>query len=139
MFKSKVDGIGYNYTRCVSSLFYLGYLMTQDLVFTVAAVFSAIGVIFGGVLAIYRISKRIDSAIGLDSQGRTLAERLERVEHQLWENGGSSLADRVNTIEKHTVKTAAEVELIKNLLLANTASSSPVVELPSKRRRKSVS
>lgn len=113
--------------------------MTQDLIFTIAAVFSAIGVIFGGVLSIYKISKRIDSAIGLDSQGRSLAERLERVEHQLWENGGSSLADRVNTIEKHTVKTSAEVELIKNLLLANTAGQSPVVELPAKRRRKSVS
>jgi hypothetical protein len=113
--------------------------MTQELIITVAAIFSGIGVIFGGVLSVYKISKRIDSAIGLDSNGRTLAERLERVEHQLWENGGTSLADRVNVIEKHAVKTSAEVELIKNLILANAASSSPVVELPAKRRRKTTS
>lgn len=113
--------------------------MTQDLILTIAAIFSGIGVIFGGVLSVYKISKRIDSAIGLDSQGRTLAERLERVEHQLWENGGTSLADRVNVIEKHTVKTSAEVELIKNLILANTASSAPVVEVPAKRRKRAAS
>jgi hypothetical protein len=110
--------------------------MTQDLILSIAAIFSGIGVIFGGVLSIYKISKRIDSAIGLDSKGRTLAERLERVEHQLWENGGSSLADRVNVIEKHTVKTAAEVELIKNLIIASTGAQVSVVETPIKRRRK---
>ena len=110
--------------------------MTQDLILSIAAIFSGIGVIFGGVLSIYKISKRIDSAIGLDSKGRTLAERLERVEHQLWENGGSSLADRVNVIEKHTVKTSAEVELIKNLIIASTGAQVSVVEAPAKRRRK---
>jgi hypothetical protein len=110
--------------------------MTQDLILSIAAIFSGIGVIFGGVLAIYRISKRIDSAIGLDSKGRTLSERLDRVEHQLWENGGSSLADRVNTIEKHTVKTSAEVELIKNLIIASSSGQTPSVEIPLKRRRK---
>jgi len=110
--------------------------MTQDLILSIAAIFSGIGVIFGGVLAVYRISKRIDSAIGLDSKGRTLSERLDRVEHQLWENGGSSLADRVNTIEKHTVKTSAEVELIKNLIISSTSGQAPSVEIPLKRRRK---
>jgi len=112
--------------------------MTQDLILSIAAIFSGIGVIFGGVLAVYRISKRIDSAIGLDSKGRTLSERLDRVEHQLWENGGSSLADRVNTIEKHTVKTSAEVELIKNLIIANSSGQTPNVEIPLKRRRKAL-
>jgi hypothetical protein len=110
--------------------------MTQDLILSIAAIFSGIGVIFGGVLSVYKISKRIDSAIGLDSSGKTLAERLERVEHQLWENGGSSLADRVNVIEKHTVKTSAEVELIKNLIIASTGAQVTAVETPVKRRRK---
>jgi hypothetical protein len=110
--------------------------MTQELILSIAAIFSGIGVIFGGVLSVYKISKRIDSAIGLDSSGRTLAERLERVENQLWENGGSSLADRVNVIEKHTVKTSAEVELIKNLIIASTGAQVTAVETPVKRRRK---
>jgi hypothetical protein len=110
--------------------------MTPDLVITVAAIFSGLGVIFGGMLSVYKISKRIDSAIGLDSTGKTLAERLERVEHQLWENGGSSLADRVNVIEKHAVKTSAEVELIKNLIIASTGTQVTAIETPIKRRRK---
>ena len=43
---------------------------------------------------------------------------MEKVEHQLWENGGSSLADRVNTIEMHVIKMSAEVELIKDITIA---------------------
>lgn len=91
--------------------------MAQELIFTVAAVITAIGVIIGALLAIYKVAKRIDDAIGLDKNGKTISERLDRVEHQLWENGGSSLADRVNTIEEHTVKTATELSLIKEFLI----------------------
>jgi hypothetical protein len=94
-----------------------------DQVFTVSAVVTAIGVIVGGIVAIYRITHKIQKSIGLDSQGRTISERLDRVEHQLWENGGSSLADRVNTIELHVVKTQAEIGLIKNFVLG--VSSEP--------------
>ncbi len=47
---------------------------------------------------IHRMIKRIDEAIGVDKQGRTLADRLEKVEHQLWPNGGSSLMDKVEKI-----------------------------------------
>jgi hypothetical protein len=67
--------------------------------------------------------KKIENAIGLDSKGRTIAERLDRVEHQLWENGGSSLADRVNTIEVNVVKTQAEIGIIKDFVLG--VSSAP--------------
>jgi len=83
---------------------------------------TAIGVIVGGIIAIYRVAQKIQKSIGLDSKGRTISERLDRVEHQLWENGGSSLADRVNTIETHTVKTSAELELIKNFLIPAQAA-----------------
>lgn len=89
----------------------------MDIVFTTSAIITAIGVIVGGIIAIYRVAQKIQKSIGLDSKGRTISERLDRVEHQLWENGGSSLADRVNTIETHTVKTSAELELIKNFLI----------------------
>jgi hypothetical protein len=91
--------------------------MTQELIFTVAAVITAIGVIIGCLFSIYKVAKRIDQAIGLDRNGKTISERLDRVEHQLWENGGSSLADRVNTIEEHAVKTSAELALIKEFLI----------------------
>ena len=91
--------------------------MPLDLVLTTSAVITAIGIIVGGIIAIYRVAQKIQKSIGLDSKGRTISERLDRVEHQLWENGGSSLADRVNTIETHTIKTSAELELIKNFLI----------------------
>ena len=91
--------------------------MPLELIFTVSAVITAIGVIVGGIVAIYRIAQTISKSIGLDEKGRTISERLDRVEHQLWENGGSSLADRVNTIEEHAIKTSTELEIIKNFLI----------------------
>jgi hypothetical protein len=91
--------------------------MAQELILTVAAVVTAIGVIIGALFAIYRVARRIGDAIGVDKNGRTIAERLDRVEHQLWENGGSSLADRVNTIEAHVLKTTTELTLIKDFLI----------------------
>lgn len=106
--------------------------MTTELIFTVAAVITALGVIFGGVYSVYRIVNRIGQALGVDSKGRTLSERLERVEHQLWENGGSSLADRVNNIETHIIKVSAEMELVKDIVVASAAP----VEVKPKRVRK---
>lgn len=101
--------------------------MTIDILFTTAAVITAIGVIVGGIVAVYRLAQKISKSIGLDEKGRTISERLDRVEHQLWENGGSSLADRVNTIETHAIKTTAELEIIKNFLMpATTATIEPV-------------
>jgi hypothetical protein len=96
--------------------------MPADLILTIAAVITAIGVILASLAAIYRFVKKISDSIGVDSKGRTLAERLDRVEHQLWENGGSSLADRVNIINQQTIKTATEVDFIKTILVnSNTA------------------
>jgi hypothetical protein len=91
------------------------------------SVFSTLVLILGGtativaaVIAVYRIARRVEQAIGTDSKGRTISERLDRVEHQLWENGGSSLADRVNKIEACGVKTSAQVDLIKDLIISNS-------------------
>jgi hypothetical protein len=92
--------------------------MPNEILFSIAAIVTALGVIIAGMLAIYKIAKRVDDAIGLDAQGRTLSERMNKVEHQLWENGGTSLADRVNTIETHVIKMSAEVELIKDITIA---------------------
>ena len=102
--------------------------MTNELVVAVAATITSFGVLIGAVVAVYRIAKRIDGALGVDSQGRTLSDRMDRVEHQLWENGGSSLADRVNNIEKHVVKVSTEIEFIKDLTLGlhNTAATQQV-------------
>lgn len=108
--------------------------MAQELILTIAALITAAGIIFGALIAIYKLARRIGDAIGVDKNGRTIADRLDRVEHQLWENGGSSLADRVNIIEAHSIKTSAEVELIKDFIITNKA-----VETPKKTRVKKVS
>lgn len=96
--------------------------MTIELVMAITASISAFGVLAGVVVAVYRVARKINDAVGVDSQGRTLADRLDRVEHQLWENGGSSLADRVNNIEKHVVKVSTEIEFIKDLTMGMHAA-----------------
>jgi hypothetical protein len=99
--------------------------MATDIIITIASIFGGLTVIFGAVFSSYKLAKRIDAAIGVDKSGRTISDRLDKVEHQLWENGGSSLADRVNNIEKHVVKVSTEIEFIKNLTLGLHNSSVP--------------
>jgi hypothetical protein len=91
--------------------------MTSEMIMAFAGTIAAFTVLIGAVFAVYKIAKRIDAALGVDSQGRTLSDRMDRVEHQLWENGGSSLADRVNNIEMHVVKVSTEIEFIKDLTI----------------------
>ena len=103
--------------------------MTNDLLLAIAASITAVGVVISAFVAIYRVAKRIGDAMGVDAKGRTISDRLDRVEHQLWENGGSSLADRVNNIEKHVVKVSTEIEFIKDLTMglhSATTSSAQV-------------
>ena len=101
--------------------------MAIELIFTIAAIITAVGVIIGGLISIFRFVSKISDSIGTDSRGRSLSERLERVEHQLWENGGSSLADRVNLINEHSIKTSAEVELIKDLIVSGRTEPVAIV------------
>jgi hypothetical protein len=111
----------------------------MDSIFTAAAVITAIGVIIGGVVATYRLARKISDSIGLDAQGRTLSERLDRVEHQLWPNGGTSLADQVHRSSDMAKETAVEVRFIKDMLLhANPeyAPNQPVNEIKAKRTRR---
>ena len=79
------------------------------------------------MFSIYKIAKRVDQAIGVDSQGKTLSERMSRVEHQLWENGGDSLKDQVNSIASSQIEIRAEMGIIKDLLIGN-------IEKPKKAR-----
>ena len=89
------------------------------------SVFSTLVLILGGtativaaVVAVYRIARRVEQAIGTDSKGRTISERLDRVEHQLWENGGGSLKDQVNDLQKCQTEMNAKMGVIEGLLLA---------------------
>ena len=95
--------------------------MNVSLLTTVALIVTSLVTIVGALGLVYKIIRRMEIAIGTDKKGRTLAERLDRVEHQLWENGGSSLADRVNKIDICSRETATEVKFIKELIINNAA------------------
>jgi hypothetical protein len=110
--------------------------MPSDVILTTAAVITALGIIIGAVLATYRLARRIGDAIGVDRNGRTLADRLDRVEHQLWENGGSSLADRVNSIERSTTEASAEMRIIKEILIGMPSYVPVEQQKTTTRRRK---
>jgi len=73
----------------------------------------------------YTLAKRLNDLIGKDHDGRTVAERLERVEYQLWPNNGKSLSDKVTNLQEGQVelkeqlgKIEGETEVIKSMLSA---------------------
>jgi hypothetical protein len=91
--------------------------MPQEAVLTLAGIIGGLAVILGGIISIYKIARRIDQALAVDEEGRTISDRMSRVEHQLWKNGGDSLADEVGLTHKIASETAAEVRLMKDILL----------------------
>ena len=93
--------------------------------------------ICGFIYTIYKIATRVEAAIGTDEQGRTISDRMDRVEYQLWENGGESLADRVNEIDKHSRETAVEVRFIKEILVQNLGNLTADTTRKPRRAKKS--
>ena len=85
--------------------------------YEIVGVTGAISALCIFLYSVYKIARRIDAAIGVDGEGRTLSERMDKVEYQLWPNGGQSLADRVNAIDKTNNQMMTEVQIIKELVL----------------------
>lgn len=94
-----------------------------DLVIMIASIVGGLTVISGFLYAIYKIARRLDDAVGVDSQGRTIADRLSRVEHQLWRNGGDSLADHVEELRTASTETTTELRLLKDMMLRMLSNS----------------
>lgn len=88
----------------------------SEQVLTAAAIIVAVGVIIGAGYKVYKVAHRIDAALGVDKQGRTVSDRLGRVEHQLWPNGGTSLADKLNRVEATQHAQTAELRVVRDLL-----------------------
>lgn len=107
--------------------------MPQEAIMTIAVVMGGLAVILGGILSIYRIASRIDQALAVDSEGRSVSERMSRVEHQLWKNGGDSLADEVGLTHQIAIETATELRIMKDILLT-LIGHAPTVE-PVKKRK----
>jgi len=87
--------------------------MLDEWILALAAFIIAVGVIWKGMSSIYNIVKRMEQTIGVDEQGRTISERLNRVEHQLFPNGGSSLTDKINRIAFEQQDMKRELDLVK--------------------------
>jgi hypothetical protein len=104
----------------------------------IAAFIGGAAVISGFVYSMYKVAKRVEDAIGSDEKGRTISDRMDRVEYQLWENGGESLADRVNEIDKNARETAVEVRFIKEILIQNMGGIAAEPSSRQRRRKKSV-
>jgi len=107
-----------------------------SVIISIAAIVGGLGTISAFIYFIYKIARRIDDAIGVDSQGRTISDRLGRVEHQLWPNGGSSLADQVHKIDTAMTKTSAEVEIIKDFIISGTKPIEQPTPIKQARKRK---
>jgi hypothetical protein len=60
----------------------------------------------------YMTARKFEKILGKDSKGRTIAERLDRVEYQLFPNGGSSMADKVNCLSDDQAEIKADVKQI---------------------------
>jgi hypothetical protein len=84
---------------------------------------AVVGILGGGlfllafIYKIYKVINRVESAIGVDEKGRTMSERMDRVEYQLWENGGNSMKDQINKNASLAKQTSVEVKFIKDVLL----------------------
>jgi len=85
--------------------------------YEIVGVTGAISALCIFMYSVYKIAKRIDGSIGVDGQGRTLSDRMDKVEYQLWPNGGQSMADRVNSIDRTNNQMMTEVKIIKELVL----------------------
>ena len=85
--------------------------------YEIVGVTGAISALCIFMYSVYKIAKRIDGSIGVDGEGRTLSDRMDKVEYQLWPNGGQSMADRVNSIDKTNNQMMTEVKIIKELVL----------------------
>lgn len=117
-------------------------ILLNDLSMQIAAVVGIIGgtvFLFGIIYKIYKVAHRLESAIGVDEKGRTMSDRMERVEYQLWENGGESMKDKVNDAALLAKETSTEVKFIKEVLLQLLAlpemNNTPTA--PKTRKRKS--
>lgn len=87
-----------------------------EIAITVGAVTGAFLVVAGALYKLYKVAKRIDDALGLDSEGRTINDRLGRIEHQLFPNGGSSLTDKINQIAFEQRAMKGELDAVKDIM-----------------------
>lgn len=92
--------------------------MPLEILGVTAGALTAFAVILGTARVLYNFIKKIEKVIGEDKEGRSITERLGRVEHQVFPNGGGSLSDQVDAVSKDVTEVKAKTEVIENLLYA---------------------
>jgi len=89
--------------------------MLDEALIAVAALLIAVAVIYRFSRSAYKGIQRIEIVLGVDKDGRTIADRLDSVEHQLFPNGGSSLSDKIVRIEFVQREMKTELDEIKTI------------------------
>lgn len=90
--------------------------MPWEAILTVGAICGALIALGTLVNKVYKIAKRIDEAVGVDDQGRTLSQRLSAVEEQLKMPDGKTITEKINAIEREQVTLQAQVGTMQRLL-----------------------
>lgn len=120
---------------------------TAEVILTVAGVLGALATIFGTFRWIYKTANRIENNLGVDKDGRSVAERMARVEHQVFPNGGGSLSDQVKEVADAVIEIKAKTDIIEQLLIKmvspnaysnNTVDVEVAPQQPSKRRKQPI-
>lgn len=92
-----------------------------------ASVIAALTGVIGLLWKISSLIRRGELLLSKDKDGKTSIdrvtdrlslqdERLNRIDYQLHPNGGGSLSDKVNKVEKDIVEVKAQNEIVLNLL-----------------------
>lgn len=88
----------------------------SEQVISIAALLLAITTISIFTYRVYKIARRIDDALGVDKEGRTISDRLSRVEYQLFPNGGASLSDKITKIESEQRIMQGKVDAVEKVV-----------------------
>jgi len=89
--------------------------MLDEAIIAIAALLIAVAVIYRFSRTAYKGIQRIEIVLGVDKDGRTIADRLDSVEQQLFPNGGSSLSDKIVRIEFVQREMKTELDQIKTI------------------------
>ncbi len=89
--------------------------MLDEALIALAALLIAVAVIYRFSRSAYKGIQRIEIVLGVDKDGRTIADRLDSVEQQLFPNGGSSLSDKIVRIEFVQREMKTELDEIKTI------------------------
>lgn len=105
------------------TVFFRGVQLGEQLSHMILDYWQTWTVIVGILTAGYITVRRFENLLGKDDKGRTIVDRLERVEHQLYPNGGSSLTDKVDYIRRDQNKMknqisemSGELKVIKDIV-----------------------